>query len=193
MYRNDYSQSESEFLASSGQVDQFGGRLVTNPESSGRFHSDWLSMMYPRLKIARNLLRSYGVLVCAIDENEFSTLSLVIQEIFGEGGFEYGYVSVVHNPRGQQGTNFSYVNEYLIFVYPADKKKHIADFKKDEVDSRNLRDSGTESDRTDARNCFYPFIVLDGEIVGVGEVLPMTSTLRQQTCGERTELLKCGP
>ncbi|MBD3756304.1 MAG: site-specific DNA-methyltransferase, partial [Gammaproteobacteria bacterium] len=170
IYRNDYSQRESDFLTNTGQVDEAGGRLVANTESNGRFHSDWLSMMYPRLKIAKNLLCNDGVLVCAIDENEFSTLSLVIKEIFGEGGFEYGYVSVVHNPRGQQGTNFSYVNEYLIFVYPADKKKHIADFKKDEVDSRNLRDSGTESDRTDARNCFYPFIVRDGEIIAIGDV-----------------------
>lgn len=170
IYRNDFSQRGSDFLANTGQVDEAGARLVANTESNGRFHSDWLSMMYPRLKIAKNLLRSDGVLVCAIDENEFSTLSLVIKEIFGEGGFEYGYVSVVHNPRGQQGTNFSYVNEYLIFVYPADKKKHIADFKKDEVDSRTLRDSGTESDRTDARNCFYPFIVRDDEIVEIGDV-----------------------
>jgi len=127
-------------------------------------------MMYSRIRIAKKLLRPDGVLVCAIDENEFSSLSLVIREIFGEGGYEHGYVSVVHNPRGQQGANFSYVNEYLIFVYPADKQKHISDFKKDQVDSRNLRDSGTESDRTDARNCFYPFFVRDGRIVEIGEV-----------------------
>lgn len=170
IYKNDFSTPELQFLASTGEVDETGTRLVANTESNGRFHSDWLSMIYPRLKVAKNLLRSDGVLVCAIDENEFSTLSLVIKEIFGEGGFESGYVSVVHNPRGQQGKNFSYVNEYLIFVYPADKKKHIADFLKDEIDSRNLRDSGTESDRTDARSCFYPFIVRDGAIVGIGDV-----------------------
>jgi adenine-specific DNA-methyltransferase len=110
------------------------------------------------------------VLVCAIDENEFPSLALLIKEIFGELQFEHSYVSVVHNPRGQQGVNFSYVNEYLIFVYPNDGKKYIADFPKDEVDSRNLRDSGTESDRTDARSCFYPFIVKGGKIDRIGDV-----------------------
>jgi adenine-specific DNA-methyltransferase len=170
IYKNDFSESPAEFLERSGQIGADGGRLIANTESNGRFHSDWLSMIYPRLKVAKNLLRQDGILVCAIDENEFSTLSLLMKEIFHEGSFEHSYVSIVHNPRGQQGTNFSYVNEYLIFVYPADKKKHLADFKKEEIDARNLRDSGTESDRTDARNCFYPFLVKDGKIISVGDV-----------------------
>lgn len=127
-------------------------------------------MIYSRLKVAKNLLADDGILIVAIDENEFSNLSNIIKEIFGEGSYNHDYVSVVHNPRGQQGTNFSYVNEYLIFVYPKNTKKYLADFKKEEVDSRNLRDSGTESDRTDARNCFYPFLVKNGTIVGIGDV-----------------------
>lgn len=170
LYRNDFSEGIQEFLMRSEQMADDGQKLVANPETNGRFHSDWLSMIYSRLRIARRLLAKDGILVCAIDENEFATLSILIKEIFGEGGYEYGYVSVVHNPRGQQGTNFSYVNEYLIFVYPADKRKYLSDFAKDEVDSRNLRDSGTESDRTDARNCFYPFIVRSGKIVDIGTV-----------------------
>jgi adenine-specific DNA-methyltransferase len=170
IYKNDYSITKEDYELKSDGMDEDGNKLIANTESNGRFHSDWLSMIYPRLKIARNLLSDDGVLICAIDENEFATLALLIKEIFGEGGYEYGYVSVVHNPRGQQGSNFSYVNEYMVFVYPSDKKKHIADFKKDEVDSRNLRDSGTESDRTDARSCFYPFIVKDGKIIEIGNV-----------------------
>ena len=171
IYKNDFMENKSEFLVRTGQL-EVRDRLVANTETNGRFHSDWLSMIYPRLKIASNLLGKDGVLVCAIDENEFATLALVIKEIFGKGGYEYGYVSVVHNPRGQQGINFSYVNEYLIFVYPSDKQKHLADFAKDEVDSRNLRDSGTESDRMDAKSCFYPIIVKDGRIVEIGKVPP---------------------
>lgn len=170
IYKNDYSISQEKFLEKSNQKSDSGDRLVANPETYGRFHSDWLSMMYARLKIAKNFLSKEGVLVCAIDENEFASLSLIIKEIFGEGGYEHSYVSVVHNPRGQQGINFSYVNEYLIFVYPSDGKKYLADFKKEEIDSRNLRDSGSESDRTDARNCFYPFIVKDNKIIDIGEV-----------------------
>lgn len=170
IYSNDFSQSKKEYDKSIKAVDEEGNKLFKNTLTNGRFHSDWLSMMYERLVIAKDLLSEDGVLVCAIDENEFSTLSLLIKEIFGESGYEHSYVSVVHNPRGQQGNNFSYVNEYLIFVYPSDNKKYLADFPKDNVDSRNLRDSGTESDRTDARNCFYPFIVKDSKIIDIGKV-----------------------
>ena len=116
------------------------------------------------------MLSSDGVMVVSIDENEFASLATMIKEIFGESGYTHSYVSVVHNPRGQQGVNFSYVNEYLIFVYPDNGKKYLADFPKDEVDSRTLRDSGTESDRTDARMCFYPFYVKDNKIIRIGDV-----------------------
>ncbi len=170
IYKNDYSVTESEYLQQSGQASSFGARLVANPQTNGRFHSDWLSMIYSRLRVAKNLLSEDGILICAIDENEFSNLSIVIKEIFKEGGYNHDYVSVVHNPRGQQGTNFSYVNEYLIFVYPKNSKKYLADFKKDKVDPRTLRDSGTESDRTDAKNCFYPFLVKGEKIIGIGKV-----------------------
>lgn len=170
IYHNDFHQKTQDYLANSGQQDENGNALVGNPETNGRFHTDWLNMMYPRLRLAKDLLTTDGVLCCAIDENEFATLSQMIKEIFGESSYEHSYVSVVHNPRGQQGSNFSYVNEYLIFVYPADNKKYLADFPKDTVDARNLRDSGTESDRTDARNCFYPFIVKNGKIIDIGDV-----------------------
>lgn len=170
IYINDFSVDSNEFLDQAGYVDDEGARLVANPVGSARYHSAWLSMMYQRLLVARNLLSDDGVLVCAIDENEFANLSIMLKEIFYESGFEHSYVSVVHNPRGQQGNNFSYVNEYLIFVYPADGKKYIADFPKEEIDSRNLRDSGSESDRADARMCFYPFYVKNGRIVHIGDV-----------------------
>ncbi len=170
IYRNDFSVDTDDYLEESGEIDEEGARLVANPRTYARFHSAWLTTMYSRLMVARNLLSRDGVLVVAIDENEFAALSLIIKELFVESAFEHSYVSVVHNPRGQQGINFSYVNEYLIFVYPADGKKYLADFPKDEVDSRTLRDSGTESDRTDARACFYPFYVKGGKIVKIGDV-----------------------
>lgn len=170
IYHNDFHQKTQDYLANSGQQDENGNALVGNPETNGRFHTDWLNMMYPRLRLAKDLLTNDGVLCCAIDENEFATLSQMLKEIFGESSYEHSYVSVVHNPRGQQGNNFSYVNEYLIFIYPADNKKYLADFPKETVDARNLRDSGTESDRTDARNCFYPFIVRSGKIIDIGDV-----------------------
>lgn len=169
VYPNDFEASVDSYLEMTGQKTGTT-RLVSNPEAGGRFHSTWLSMIYPRLLLAKDFLADDGVLFCTIDENEFSTLSLVFKEIFPEGAFEHAYVSIVHNPRGQQGKNISYVHESAIIIYKGDGKKYLSDVTKDEVDARNLRDSGTESDRTDARNCFYPFIVRNGSIVDIGKV-----------------------
>lgn len=173
IYKNDYSETTSDFLERSGQVGDEGGRLVANPETSGRFHSDWLSMMYQRLRVAKNILASDGVLVCAIDENEFGTLSVLLKEVFSGSAWEHAYVSVIHNPRGQQGTNFSYINEYLIFVYPSGLKA-IGDRKilDEDVSWSQFRNWGGESERSDAKNCFYPVLVKSGQIVGFGDVCP---------------------
>lgn len=170
IYRNDFSIDSDEYDGEAGLINDDGARLVANPVGAARFHSAWMSMMYQRLLLARNVLSADGVMVVAIDENEFATLAIMIKEIFGETSYAHSYVSIVHNPRGQQGSNFSYVNEYLIFIYPDNGKKYLADFQKDEVDSRTLRDSGTESDRTDARMCFYPFYVKDNKIIRIGDV-----------------------
>ena len=170
IYRNDFSIDSAEYDDEAGLVDANGARLVANPVGAARFHSAWMSMIYQRLLVARNLLSPDGVMVVAIDENEFASLATMIKEVFGESSYAHSYVSIVHNPRGQQGINFSYVNEYLIFVYPDNGKKYLADFPKDEVDSRTLRDSGTESDRTDARMCFYPFYVKENKIIRIGDV-----------------------
>ena len=173
LYKNDYSETSADYLARSGQVDKDGGKLISNLNHSGRFHSDWLSMMYQRLKIAKSLLAEDGALVCAIDENEFGTLSVVLKEIFSGSAWEHTYVSVVHNPRGQQGTNFSYINEYLIFIYPSGSQI-IGDKRIEErdVEWSPLRNWGGDSARSDAKNCFYPILVKNGHIVGFGDVSP---------------------
>lgn len=170
IYPNDYSQDKKSYWEESG-LSREGVKLVANPESSGRFHSNWLNMMQPRLLLAKNLLREDGVLMCAIDENELATLSLLLKEIFGEGAYEHFYASVQHNPRGQQGENFSYTNEYLVVVYPSNGKL-IADRKlaPEEIDWSHFRNWGGESERTDAKNCFYPVIVENGKVVGFGDV-----------------------
>lgn len=170
IYKNNFYQSTQDYLKNSNQIDEDGMRLEKNLETNGRYHTDWLNMIYPRLRIAKNLLHKDGILACAIDENEFGNLSMILKEIFNEKSYEHSYITIVHNPRGQQGLNFSYVNEYLIVIYPKNGEKYLADFPKKEVDSRNLRDSGTDSDRINAKNCFYPFYVKDGNIVEIGDV-----------------------
>lgn len=87
VYEDNYAESTSEYLANSGQYDEQGNRLVTNSESNGRFHTDWLNMIYPRLKVARDLLTDDGVIFISIDDNEVENLKKVCNEILGESNF----------------------------------------------------------------------------------------------------------
>ena len=87
VYEDDFAESASEYLANSGQFDEQGNRLVTNTESNGRFHTDWLNMIYPRLKVARDLLTEDGVIFISIDDNEVENLRKVCDEVFGECNF----------------------------------------------------------------------------------------------------------
>lgn len=133
--------------------------------------STWLTFMYNRLIAAKDLLRKDGVLIVAIDENEQPHLGVMLKEIFKD--YEVHCITIVHNPRGVQGTNFSYTHEYAFFVVPKGKKmigNRIID--ESEIDFSNLRNWGGESLRSDAKNCFYPIIVdpNTSEIVEFGEV-----------------------
>ncbi len=87
VYEDDFAISMSEYLSNSGQYDEVGNQLVQNTESNGRFHTDWLNMLYPRLKIAKNLLTDDGTIFISIDENEVNTLKDICDEIFGRSNF----------------------------------------------------------------------------------------------------------
>ncbi|MDM8121361.1 site-specific DNA-methyltransferase [Mediterranea massiliensis] len=87
VYNDDFSQSADKYQENSGQTDEEGNRLVQNTESNGRFHTDWLNMIYPRLKVAKNLLAEDGVIFISIDDNEVENLKKVCNEVFGEGNF----------------------------------------------------------------------------------------------------------
>ena len=87
VYNDDFSQSAEEYQENSGQTDEEGNRLVQNTESNGRFHTDWLNMIYPRLKVAKDLLSEDGVIFISIDDNEVENLKKVCNEIFGQDNF----------------------------------------------------------------------------------------------------------
>lgn len=92
VYNDDFSESIDDFLDRSGQFDEDGNRLFQNTESNGRFHTDWLNMIYPRLKIARNLLSDDGIIFISIDDNEVENLRNISNEIFGECNFIASYL-----------------------------------------------------------------------------------------------------
>ena len=87
IYEDDFAQSSEEYIANSGQYDEQGNRMVTNTESNGRFHTDWLNMIYPRLKVARDLLTDDGAIFISIGDDEGANLQKVCDEIFGEKNF----------------------------------------------------------------------------------------------------------
>lgn len=87
VYEDDFAQSAADYMDNSGQYDEEGNRLVTNTESNGRFHTDWLNMIYPRLKLAKNLLTDDGVIFISIDDNEAANLVKICEGIFGESCF----------------------------------------------------------------------------------------------------------
>ncbi|CAH5970880.1 hypothetical protein AI3057V1_0636 [Citrobacter freundii] len=112
IYEDDFSVTPSDFLKRSNQVDASGNRLVINAESNGRFHSDWLSMLYPRLKLARNFLRDDGVIFVSIDDVEFPNLRKILDEVFGESNFLA--TLVWDRNRKNDAKYFSVGHEYMV-------------------------------------------------------------------------------
>ena len=98
VYKDNFSKDAQEELIESGQKNEYNQRLVANPETAGRYHSDWLSMMYPRLKLARTSISDNGVIFISISDNEVHTLKKVCDDIFGEVNFE-GHI---HSRRRQK-------------------------------------------------------------------------------------------
>lgn len=134
-------------------------------------HSSWLALMENRISKSKELLIEDGVYVIAIDENEQERLGLLLTELFPDK--EKTNVTVIHNPGGIQGNNFSYSHEFALFLYPQKKRVIGLEDREEDADVRPLRDVSTGDHlREDAANCFYPIYVKDKEIIGFGDVCP---------------------
>lgn len=172
IYHNDFFQNVDSYVSNSGQYDDEGNRLVPNTESNGRYHTDWLNMIYPRLRIAKDLLKETGILVLTIDDYEINTVTTVLNEIFGEDN-HLGTVVIKNNPSGRSTVKgFSINHEYALF-YARTKSaslgmmKHndnqIARYKEKDDNGffewENFRKNGTDSDRNDRPKQFYPIII----------------------------------
>ena len=174
IYSDDFSEPVDEFLERSGQVDESGNKLVANPKSNGRFHSDWLSMLYPRLKLAKSLLSRDGLLFISIDDNESHNLKRMCDEIYGEENF-VAECSVISNPRGRQSDTYvANVNDKLIIYARSISEAAVngmplseaqrAEFSHKDADGEHhrvlgLRQRGSASNREDRPDMFFPIYV----------------------------------
>ena len=120
IYTDKFSQVTDDYKVNSGQVDENNNPMVANPESEGRFHTNWLNMMYPRLKLAKDLLRDDGVIFISIDDNEQANLKKVCDEVFGECNF-IGVLSVENNPKGRKNSSFISVSSEYCVIYARNK------------------------------------------------------------------------
>ena len=175
IYKNNFFQTEDDYKKEEGVFDEEGNRLFVNTKTNGRFHSDWCSMMFARLLVASSILKRTGVLICAIDQSEVNTLGLMLSEVFGDK--EITLVSIVHNPSGTQGRNFSHNNEYAYFVYDDSVSSIALENRSDkDADIRSFMNGAKGSAgtylRTTGYQSFYPILIKDNKVVGFGDPVP---------------------
>lgn len=173
IYPDNYTESLQTYLEYTGQVDAEGRKFGTNTDADGRFHSKWLNMMYPRLYLARNLLREDGVIFISIDDHEVENLRKLCDEVFGEESF-ICQICVVSNPRGRQSEAVATTHEYVLAYarnidacqlrgQPLDERQ-LADYKYETEDGqqyriRGLRHRGNASRRVDRPKMYFPIFV----------------------------------
>ena len=116
VYKDNFHDSYRNYLKETGQLDEEGNANTTNKETNGRYHTDWLNMMYPRLKLGRNLLSEDGIIAVSIDEHEVANLRKIMDEIFGEINF-MGQITTVNNPRGRSQDKYVATSSEYLLIY----------------------------------------------------------------------------
>ena len=175
VYEDDFAESTSEYLANSGQFDEQGRRLVTNTESNGRFHTDWLNMIYPRLKVARDLLTEDGVIFISIDDHEVDNLKKVCNEIFGERNFVAQLVwERAFSPKNDARFISNSHDYILMFAKDIDSfvigrlartEEANARYSNPDNDPRGVWMSSDISVKTYTASCDYPITTPSGKII----------------------------
>lgn len=173
IYPDKYQENLDTYLAYTGQVDDDGYKFSTNAETEGRFHSNWLNMMYPRLFLARNLLKDDGVIFISIDEHEIDNLKGICKDVFGEENI-LGVIANINNPKGRSDDNFlATAHEYIIVAVKNKEEAVLHGFEPDykitrrynkvdnskgkyrEIDLRKTGDADLRKDRPDMFYFFY--------------------------------------
>ena len=175
VYEDDFAESAAEYLVNSGQFDEQGNRLVTNTESNGRFHTDWLNMIYPRLKVARDLLTEDGVIFISIDDHEVENLRKVCDEVFGECNF---IATLVWERAFSPKNDAKYISNShdYVLMYAKSAANFVigrlertaeanARYSNPDNDPRGVWMSSDISVKTYNASCDYPIITPSGKVV----------------------------
>jgi adenine-specific DNA-methyltransferase len=173
VYPDDFRDNIKNYLELTGQIDGNGNKISSNTEASGRFHTDWLNMIYPRLKLARNLLRGDGVIAVSIDDAEIGNLRRALDEVFGEEQFQ-AQVVVQSNKRGQTYKQIAKTHEFLV-IYSKSEDLELNELDKaadalpftdssGPFDLWELRNRNPKFGRFNRPNLFFPIYVLPDSI-----------------------------
>ena len=173
VYKDDFRDNVKNYLEQTAQ------NTTSNTENSGRYHTNWMNMMYPRLKVARNLLSEEGIIFISIDDNEVTNLKKICDEIFGEDNFAAEIIwEKVYSPR-MDAVGFSNSHDYILCYV----KKNLSEIKREvfkqndkqfnyidkdtglKYRRRSIRKEGSNSLRSDAPNSYFPIEAPDGELV----------------------------
>jgi len=136
LYKNDFSESQFTHSEKSGEIDYLGNKATSNVETNGRYHSDWLSDIYPKIKLSRSLLADDGIFIITIDHYELCNLGSICDEIFGYDN-RLGLVTIYINPKGRQHERFFSASTEYMLVYA--KNRDIAKFNKVAIDEDKLK------------------------------------------------------
>ena len=181
VYRDNFHSSVEAYKTSSDQITSTGDRLIANPETKGRFHSDWLSMMYPRLKVARNLLREDGVIFISIDNGEAHNLRKVCDEIFGEPNFVADIIWRKKPAPSNDAEHISDTHDYILVYAKNSEKweprllprtaKQLEAYKNLDNDPRGPWMAGDMSAKTYSKQYDYKILTPSGKEVSPPESL----------------------
>lgn len=172
VYKDNFKDNLKNYLTQTGQIDEEGEKQSTNTKDDGRYHSNWLNMMYPRLKLARNLLTDDGVIFISIDDNEVDNLKKICDEIYGENNF-IGQIMIVVNPGGRDYNQIAVTHEYLL-VYQKSSENELLEIEKEVnfkyfdsiggYEFRELRNRNPKFHSGNRPNLFYSFYVNPNQI-----------------------------
>lgn len=171
VYADNFSQNTDEYLENSGQFDQAGNRLVKNMNTNGRFHTDWLNMIYPRLKLAKDLLTDDGVIFISIDDSEIRNLKMICDEIFGASNFVAQLIWQNKKGGGNDSKHIAIEHEYILVYarnidmlsefYEAYSEDYIKRYKEKDDEGRYFWDTFKRK----SGKQYYPITCPDGTIL----------------------------